>query len=77
MEAAFIYFGIGGFLSISLGIFFIWILKGTKIDDATDLGIGLGLICTFIAWPIILMFVIVELIELVVCQIRRIHNSGE
>lgn len=71
------YFGIGGFLSISLGIFFIWALKGTEINDAVDLVIGLGLICTFIGWPILLLLVLVELIELIVCQIRRTHNSGE
>lgn len=60
MGISFIYFGIGGFLSIFLGIFFIWLLKETEIDDATDLGIGLGLICTFIAWPLVLLFIIVE-----------------
>lgn len=60
MDLSIIYFGIGGFLAISLGIFFIWLLKETEIDDATDLGIGLGLVCTFIAWPLVLLFIIVE-----------------
>lgn len=60
MDLSIIYFGVGGILSISLGIFFIWLLKETEIDDATDLGIGLGLICTFIAWPLVVLFIIVE-----------------
>lgn len=72
------YFGIGGFLSI-LGIFLIWLLKGDEIeiDDATDLFLGLGLIYIFIAWPVILLFVIIDLIKLIVWQIRKINNSGE
>lgn len=71
------YFGIGGIIAISLGIWLCWLCKDIEIDDGTDCVLGIGLVSTFIAWPIILVFVIIDVIKLIVCQIRRISNSGE
>lgn len=71
------YFGIGGIIAISSGIWICWICKDIEIDDSTDFVLGMGLICLFIGWPTIFLFSFVELIKLIVCLIRKFLNSGK
>lgn len=71
------YFGIGSVIAIILSLAIYWIARNIEIDSYTDLILGLGIIIAFIAWPIIVMMGILELIKFAVWSIRNLLNSGK
>lgn len=71
------YFGIGSVIAIILSLAICWMARDIEIDSGTDLILGLGIIIVFIAWPIIVMTGILELIKFATWSIRNLLNSGK